>query len=79
MATNIQTDLAGFHAFVSQQLESDPTSKLSLEDALELWRHRQVETEAIREGIRAVDEGRTMSLEEFNRRLRERHPSLKDA
>jgi len=78
MATETQTELAEFHQFLGQQV-ADRNVKMSPEQAVALWRHRQVENEAIREGLRAVEEGRVMSLEEHIRRMHERHPSLKDA
>lgn len=77
MATDGESDLAGFHQFVGEEL-ANANSDLSLEQALTMWRHRQEEIEAIREGFRAVEEGRTMSLDEHLSRIRERHPSLED-
>ena len=78
MATDGQNELVGFHQFVGEQL-ANANVDLSLEQVLALWRHRQRENEAIREGLRAVEEGRVMTVEEHMRRMYERHPSLKDA
>ncbi|MEO8495657.1 MAG: hypothetical protein ABI614_11345 [Planctomycetota bacterium] len=78
MATETQTELTDFYQFLGKQV-ADRNVKLSPEQAVALWRHRQVENEAIREGLRAVEEGRTMSFEEHVRRMKERHPELEDA
>lgn len=78
MATETQTELDEFHRFLGQRV-ADRNTKMSPEQAVVLWRHRQAEIEAIREGLRAVDEGRVMTVEEHMRRIYERHPELKDA
>lgn len=78
MATETQSELTDFYQFVGQQVAARNVD-LSPEQALALWRHRQQENEAIREGLRAVEEGRTISLEEHVRRMKERHPELEDA
>ena len=78
MATEIQTELTDFYQFVGQQVAARNVS-LSPEQALAMWRHRQRENEAIREGLRAVEEGRTITFEEHVRRMKERHPELEDA
>lgn len=78
MATETQCELTEFYQFVGQQVAARNV-KMSPEQAVALWRHRQVENEAIREGLRAVEEGRVMPVEEHIRRIYERHPSLKDA
>ncbi|MEQ1604325.1 MAG: type II toxin-antitoxin system Phd/YefM family antitoxin [Pyrinomonadaceae bacterium] len=39
---------------------------------------RALEVEAIREGLRDVEMGDTMSIEEFDSRMRAKHPALKN-
>lgn len=78
MAIDVQSDLTDFYQFVGNQLKNDPKANLSPEQALALWRHQQEEIEAIREGLKAVDEGRTMSVEEHFEKILDRHPALKD-
>jgi predicted transcriptional regulator len=78
MSTEIKCELLDFYEFVGQQV-ADGNIKISPEQALALWHHRQRENEAIREGLRAVEEGRVMTVDEHMRRMYARHPELKDA
>lgn len=65
--------LESFHQFVGQQLASATSEPMSPEQALALWRQRQDDLAAIREGLADVKAGRTKSLEEFDRDFRLRH------
>lgn len=78
MATDVQNDLASFHKFVGEQL-ADPNIRISPEEALAQWRHLQTEIGAIQEGLKDVDEGRTIPLNQFLREFRERHNLPEDA
>ncbi len=78
MAADTHSELTDFYQFVGQQVAARNVS-LSPEQALALWRHRQQENEAICEGLRDVEEGRVISLEEHMRRMHQRHPELEDA
>jgi hypothetical protein len=49
MATELQCELIDFYEFVGRQV-ADRNVKLSPEQAVALWRHRQQENEAIRKG-----------------------------
>lgn len=77
MATELQYELSDFYEFVGRQV-ADRNVKLSPEQAVALWRHRQQENEAIREGLRAVEEGRTRPIEEFIDEFRQRHQIPED-
>ena len=71
MATETQCELTDFYQFVGQQV-ADRNVKMSPEQAVALWRHRQAELAAIREGLADVEAGRTIPLDEHIRRMRER-------
>ena len=71
MDTATQSELADFYQFVGRRM-ADRNVSLSPEQAVALWRHRQQENEAIREGLRAVEEGRVISLEEHMGRIQNR-------
>ncbi len=71
MATGTQSDLTDFYQFLGQQV-ADRNCRLSPEEAVALWRHRQAEIEAIREGLADVEAGRTIPMDEHIRRMRER-------
>ncbi|HUG68868.1 MAG TPA: hypothetical protein VMM76_14060 [Pirellulaceae bacterium] len=77
MATELQCELIDFYEFVGRQV-ADRNVKLSPEQVVALWRHRQQENEAIREGLRAVEEGRTRPIEEFIDEFRQRHQIPED-
>ena len=77
MATETQTELTEFYQFLGQQV-ADCNVKLSPEQAVALWRHRQVENEAIREGLADVEAGRTRPIEEFIEEFRQRHQIPED-
>jgi predicted transcriptional regulator len=78
MATDGQSELAGFHQFVGEQLANSDV-ELSLEQALNMWRHRQEEIDAIREGLADVEAGRTIPMDEHIRRMREQFQIPEDA
>ncbi|MDA1050353.1 MAG: hypothetical protein O3C40_07710 [Planctomycetota bacterium] len=78
METATQTELLEFHQFVGQQVAARNVS-LSPEQAVVLWRHRQAEVAAIREGLEAIDTGRTKPLADHLRELDERFPLAEDA
>ena len=78
MGTETQSELTDFYQFVGQQVANRNVS-LSPEQAVVLWRHRPRESETIREGLRAVEEGRTRPIEEFIDEFRERHQIPEDA
>ena len=78
MATEGQSDLAGFHQFVGEQL-TDPNVKLSPEQALAAWRCHQEEIEAVRAGLADVEAGRTIPLDQFIHEFRQRHQISEDA
>lgn len=64
--------LESFHRFVSQRLGSASAMPLTPEEALALWREEQDTLSAIREGLADVDAGRTKSLAEFERDIRQK-------
>ena len=72
MATETQSELADFYQFIGQQV-ADRNVKISPEQAVALWRHRQEELAAIREGLADVEAGRTRPVEEFIAEFRQRH------
>jgi predicted transcriptional regulator len=75
--TATPTELVQFHQFLGQQV-ADRNVTISPEQAVALWRHRQQENEVIREGLRAVEEGRTRPIEEFIDEFRQRHQIPED-
>ena len=77
MATEIQTELTDFYQFVGQQVAARNV-RISPEQAVALWRHRQEENEAIREGLADVEAGRTRPVEEFIAEFRQRHHISED-
>lgn len=78
MATETQNDLADFYQFLGHQV-ADPCVSLSPEQAVAQWRHRQAEVAAIREGLEAIDTGRTKPLADHLREFNERYPLAEDA
>jgi hypothetical protein len=58
MSAETTSELAGFHAFIGQQLRLGST-QLSPERALEIWRERQATLESVRRGLADVEAGRT--------------------
>jgi hypothetical protein len=77
MATDLSTELASFHEFIGQQLQSGES--LSPEQALSLWRERAETVAALYEGLQAVEDGRTKPLEQFVREFADRHGLPADA
>jgi len=78
MATETQCELTDFYQFVGQQV-ANRNVKISPEQAVALWRHRLAEIAAIREGLDAIDAGRTKPLAEHLRELDERFPTADGA
>ncbi len=72
MAADTTTELATVHEFVARQLDLGRGS-LSPEEVLALWREHEATVVAVREGLRAVDMGRTQPLEEFVEDFQDRH------
>jgi len=72
MSVEPDSDLASFHRFVAQQLE-EGDSHLTPEEVLARWRERADTIEAVREGIDAVDAGRTQPLDTFAEDFQRRH------
>lgn len=72
MAAAITNDLKSFHRFVGEQL-TNGGARLTPEEVWNMWRERQDSIAAVREGIEAVDAGRTKPLEEFIKDFRARH------
>lgn len=66
------TLLRSFHRFVSERLESDSVPSLTPEEALTLWRQQQETLSAIHEGLADVAAGRTKTLVEFERDIRQK-------
>ncbi len=74
---NSLTELESFHHFVSDKLASG-SRDLTPEEALHLWRELSAEAErseidAIREGLAAIEAGRTKPLAEFVESFKTRH------
>jgi hypothetical protein len=67
------TTLESFHRFVGKQLETNAAVDMSPERAVALWREEQETLAAIHEGLDDVAAGRTMPLEEFDRKFRQKH------
>ena len=65
------TELESFHQFVAENIANG--GNLSPEEALSIWRDREATIAAVEEGLRAVDEGRTKSLDEFKRDFHVKH------
>jgi len=72
MAVEAKNDLETFHQFVGQQL-ANGGSHLSPEQVLAMWRERLETIGAVREGLEAVDAGRTKPLDQFARDFRKRY------
>jgi predicted transcriptional regulator len=79
MAYDRWNDLRAFLRFVDEKLESGGES-LTLDDALSLWDYetqseeeRQETLEAIRQGLKDADEGRSYPVEEVLAELRRKH------
>jgi len=66
------TLLQSFHRFVAKKLESASAIKLTPEEALALWREEQDTLSAIEAGLADVEAGRTKSLAEFERDIRQK-------
>jgi predicted transcriptional regulator len=66
------TLLESFHRFVGRRLEIASATPLTPEEALVLWREEQETLSAIREGLDDVEAGRTKSLSEFEREIRQK-------
>ena len=78
MSVRAKNDLESFHQFVSQQL-ANGGPPLSPEQVLAMWRERVDTIADIRDGLAAVDEGRTKPLEQFAHEFRKRHDIAEDA
>jgi predicted transcriptional regulator len=78
MSTELHGELLEFYEFVGQQV-ADRNVEISPEQAVELWRHRRREIEAIREGLADVEAGRTRPIEEFIEEFRQRHQIPEEA
>jgi hypothetical protein len=72
VATDQNNDLASFHAFVAKQLQNDGPA-LTPEQVLALWRERDETIAAVREGLQAVEDGATKSLDKFKSDFESRH------
>jgi len=72
MATQMTADLSGFSKFVQEKLDNGGAG-LSPEQVLALWRERVDTIAAVHEGIQAVDEGNTKSLDQFSQDFCARH------
>ena len=82
MAYDRWNDLKAFLRFVDEKLQSSG-EPLTLDDALGLWDYetqteeeRQETLQAIRQGLRDADEGRTRPAEEVVSELRRKHNLL---
>jgi predicted transcriptional regulator len=62
--------LDSFHQFVGQQLAPATAEPMSPEQVLALWRQRQDDLAAIREGLADVEAGRTRPAEDVIHELR---------
>jgi len=78
MAPIMKNELEFFHQFVSEQLMSG-CSEMSPEQILAMWRQRTETINAVKEGLQAVDEGRTKPLDEFTLEFPSRHRISVDA
>ena len=72
MPVSDSTLLRSFHRFLSERLESDAAQSMTPEEALFLWREEQATLSAIRAGLADVAAGRTKSLAEFERDIRQK-------
>jgi hypothetical protein len=71
--------LQSFHRFVGKQLELESGSLLTPDEALALWHEEQATLAAVREGLADVAAGRTKSLDEFERDMRQKYDFLRRA
>jgi hypothetical protein len=78
MTTQASTDLEGFARFLQQKLDVDATA-FSPDQVLAQWRERAETIDAVRDGIRAVDVGRTKPIDQFAEDFRARHDIREDA
>lgn len=72
MAVETQDDLKSFHAFVGEQIVTGG-EHLAPDQVLAMWRERIATVKAVREGLEAVEAGRTRPLDEFVDDFRRRH------
>lgn len=69
MATFQNDNLASFHIFVGEQLQSGAAT-LSPEQVLAMWRERMDTIASVSRGIADIDAGRTRSADEVLEELR---------
>ena len=87
MATSFSpaTELQQFRDFLNHTLQANPSDARLPEELLDSWRHEHPSPEeyadsvaALRRAIASKEHDPGMSLEEFDRRFREKHAHLKD-
>ena len=72
MTVQAANNLQRFYNFVGEHLNNDG-ARLSPEQVFALWRERLETVEAIGKGMEDVQAGRVISLEEFDRKFRQKH------
>ena len=72
MAVETRDDLRSFHEFVGEQIVAGG-EHLAPDQVLAMWRERVETVKAVREGLEAVEAGRTKPLDQFTDDFRRRH------
>ncbi len=72
MSVESKNELKNFHDFVADQL-ANGGAQLTPEQVLAMWRERVDTIAAVREGLDALDRGRTKPLVDFAEDFRQRH------
>lgn len=80
MVPPLLDELRSFQAFLARKIEERDAETLSPEECLDLWRlehpapeEHEDAIQAIREGLKDIDEGRTMPFDDFDRAFRARN------
>ena len=72
MSVETRDDLNRFHEFVGEQIAAG-VADLAPDQVLAMWRERMETVKAVREGLEAVEVGRTRPLDQFADDFRRRH------